>query len=137
MDYGVQLYSCRDFMKEDMAYALKRVAEIGYKYVEFAGFFGHSAEEVKAMLDANGLKVSATHSSLDELEEDFEGTVKYHKIIGNTNYIIPGTATDTAEEVDRAIERLKKFQPMLAAERLCRTPRVGADGCSRYRTGIC
>ena len=116
MEYGVQLYSCRDFMKEDMAYALKRVAEIGYKYVEFAGFFGHSAKEVKAMLDANGLKVSATHSSLDELEADFEGTVRYHKTIGNTNYIIPGTATDTAEEVDRAIERLNKFQPMLAAE---------------------
>ena len=116
MEYGVQLYSVRDFMEKDMAYTLKKVAEIGYKYVEFAGFFGHSAEEVKAMLDENGLIVSGTHSSLDELEEDFEGTVKYHHTIGNTNYIIPGTPTRTAEEVDRAIARLNKFQPMLAAE---------------------
>ena len=49
MEYGLQLYSVRDFTQKDLAYTLKKVAEIGYKYVEFAGFFGHSAEEVKAM----------------------------------------------------------------------------------------
>ena len=116
MEYGIQLYSCRDFMEKDMAYTLKKVAEIGYKYVEFAGFFGSCAEEIKAMLDENGLMLCGTHSSLNDLERDFEGTVKYHKIIGNTNYIIPGLPTRTVEEVDKAIEQLNRFQPMLAAE---------------------
>ena len=115
MDYGLQLYSVRDVTGTDLEGTLKKVAEIGYRYVEFAGFFGHSAEEVKAMLDRYGLIVSGTHSGLGDLDADFAGTVKYHKIIGNTNYIVPGAPTWTAAELDETIEKLKKYQPMLEA----------------------
>lgn len=116
MEYGVQLYSARDFMEKDVEYTLKRTAEIGYKYVEFAGFFDHPAEEIKAMLDAYGLKVSGTHSSFEDLENDFAGTVKYHHTIGNSNYILPGAPWKTKAELDSTIAKLNKFQPMLAAE---------------------
>lgn len=116
MNYGLQMYSVRDITEKDLAGALKKVAQIGYKTVEFAGFFGHSAEEVKAMLEENDLIVSGTHSGLDDLVNDFEGTVKYHKTIGNTNYIIPGAPWQTKEELDDTIEKMNKFQPMLAAE---------------------
>ncbi|MBQ7838957.1 MAG: sugar phosphate isomerase/epimerase [Lachnospiraceae bacterium] len=116
MEYGLQLYSVRDFTEKDLASTLKKVAQIGYKYVEFAGFFGHSAEEVKAMLAENGLKVSGTHSGLADLVNDFEGTVKYHKTIGNTNYIIPGAPWGTAAELDDTIEKINRLQPLLAAE---------------------
>ncbi|MDD7739442.1 MAG: sugar phosphate isomerase/epimerase family protein [Fusicatenibacter sp.] len=116
MEYGLQLFSVRDFTEKDLAYTLEQVAKIGYKYVEFAGFFGHEAKEVKAMLDANGLIVSGTHSSLEDLVNDFEGTVEYHHTIGNTNYILPGAPWKTAVELDDTIEKLNRFQPMLAAE---------------------
>ena len=116
MDYGLQLYSVRDVTESDLEGTLKKVAEIGYRYVEFAGFFGHSAEEVKAMLDRYGLIVSGTHSGLGDLDADFAGTVKYHKTIGNTNYIVPGAPTWTAAELDETIEKINKYQPMLAAE---------------------
>lgn len=116
MDYGLQLYSVRDVTGFDLEGTLKKVAEIGYRYVEFAGFFGHSAEEVKAMLDRYGLIVSGTHSGLGDLDADFAGTVKYHKTIGNTNYIVPGAPTWTAAELDETIEKLNKYQPMLEAE---------------------
>ena len=116
MDYGLQLYSVRDVTGTDLEGTLKKVAEIGYRYVEFAGFFGHSAEEVKAMLDRYGLIVSGPPSGLGHLDADFAGTVKYHKIIGNTNYIVPGAPTWTAAELDETIEKLKKYQPMLEAE---------------------
>ena len=116
MDYGLQLYSVRDVTDTDLEGTLKKVAEIGYRYVEFAGFFGHSAEEVKAMLDRYGLIVSGTHSGLGDLDADFEGTVKYHKTLGNTNYIVPGAPTWTAAELDETIEKMNKYQPMLAAE---------------------
>ncbi len=116
MEYGIQMYSLRDITKDDLAGSLKKVAEIGYKFVEFAGFFGHSAEEVKAMLDEYGLAVSSTHSGIGELEKDFAGTVKYHKTLGNTNFIVPYFQCDTKEAVDNIIEQFNKFQPMLAAE---------------------
>lgn len=116
MEYGVQLYSVRDFMEKDVAETLRRTAEIGYTHVEFAGFFDHSAEDIKAMLDTYGLKVSGTHSSLDDLVNDFAGTVKYHHTIGNTDYILPGAPWKTKEQLYDTIEKLNKFQPMLAAE---------------------
>ena len=49
---GLQLYSVRDFMEQDMEATLKAVSEMGYECVEFAGYFGKTAEEVKALMDA-------------------------------------------------------------------------------------
>ncbi len=116
MEYGLQLYSVRDHAEKDLAGTLEKVAGIGYSFVEFAGFFGHSAREVKAMLEGNGLKVSGTHSGLDGLIKDFGAAVEYHHAIGNTNYIIPMEKVGTAQELQHTIDMLNKFQPMLKAE---------------------
>ena len=116
MDYGLQLYSVRDVTDKDLDGTLKKVAQIGYRYVEFAGFFGHSAEQVKAMLDNYGLIVSGTHSGFDDLDRDFAGTVAYHHAIGNTNYIVPGAPWQTTAELDETIAKMNKYKPLLAAE---------------------
>jgi sugar phosphate isomerase/epimerase len=116
MEYGIQMYSLRDITDKDLDGALRAVAEMGYKTVEFAGFFGHSAEEVRAMLDKYGLVCSGTHSGLDDLLRDFEGTVKYHKTIGNHNYIIPGHDLSTKAKLDEFIEHCNEIAPKLRAE---------------------
>lgn len=116
MEYGLQLYSIRDITERDLDAALKKVAEIGYTHVEFAGFFGNSAQRVGEMLRNYGLKVSGTHSHLAELDADFAGTVKYHQTLGNTNFILPGAPWRTKAELDTTIEKLNRYQPMLAAE---------------------
>ena len=116
MEYGLQMYSVRDFTEKDLLGTLKKVAEIGYKYIEFAGFFGNSAEDVKAALDANGLVCSGTHTGLGELDADFAAAVKYHHTIGNKNFIIPWADTSTKEKLDALIDGINKYQPMLAAE---------------------
>lgn len=36
--YGIQMYSVRDIAEKDMREALKRLSEMGYRYIEFAGF---------------------------------------------------------------------------------------------------
>ena len=48
---GLQLYSVRNDMEKDFEGTLKAVKDMGYDYVEFAGFFGKSADEVKDILD--------------------------------------------------------------------------------------
>ena len=58
---GLQLYSVRDFMEQDMEATLKAVSEMGYECVEFAGYFGKTAEEVKALLQ----KVLAQENLID------------------------------------------------------------------------
>ena len=90
MKYGLQLYSIRDITQNDLASAIKKTAELGYNCVEFAGFFGHTANEINSMLENSGLEISGTHSSFDDLVNNYEETVAYHKAIGNRHYIIPG-----------------------------------------------
>ena len=56
MDYSIQLYSLRDTTQNSMDAALKAVSELGYTAVEFAGFFGHTADEINEMLKKYNLK---------------------------------------------------------------------------------
>lgn len=113
---SIQLYSVRDSMKEDFEGTLKAVSELGYTQVEFAGFFEHTAEQVKEMLDKYGLEVSGTHSSLDDLENDYENTVAFHKTIGNKNYIIPYWELTNQQKIDDFIARTAVIQKKLAAD---------------------
>ncbi len=116
MNYGIQMYSLRDITGNDLEGALKAVAEMGYKMVEFAGFFGHPAEAVKEWLDKYGLVCSGTHSGLADLVNNFDATVKYHKTIGNTKYIIPGHDLSTKEKLDAFIDACNEVAPKLRAE---------------------
>ena len=107
IEYGLQMFSVRDVAAEDMRTALQKVAELGYKYIEFAGFFGHSAEDIKAWLDEFGLICSGTHTQLAELApEKIDKTIEYHKTIGCENIIVPGMRFSDSETVDLQIARL-------------------------------
>ncbi len=114
--YGLQLFSVRDLTGTDMASALKQVAELGYDMVEFAGFSGHSADEIAAMLKENGLECFGTHTGIGDLINDFDGTVAYHKAIGNKNYIIPCHDLSDRARIDEFVELVNKYQPMLEKE---------------------
>ena len=117
MEYGLQLYSVRDAEAVDFKKAVRDVAKIGYKYVEFAGFFGLPAEEVKALLDECGLEVSGTHSDWRDLKPSkIMDTIAYHKTIGNPRYIIPGADLSTLEKIEEFVNVMNFAQPILAAE---------------------
>jgi sugar phosphate isomerase/epimerase len=60
---GVQLYTVRAQMRASVEQTLEQVARIGFKEVEFAGFFGRTAKDIRALLDANGLTAPSSHSA--------------------------------------------------------------------------
>ena len=62
---GIQLYTLREEMEKDVEATLKAVAEMGYDCVEFAGYFGKTAEEMKALLDCYGLEAISVHQGYD------------------------------------------------------------------------
>ncbi len=116
-EYGLQLYSIRDITEKNLDAALEKVASLGYKYVEFAGFFDHTAEQVKAMLEKHTLKISGTHSSwLDLKPSKIFDTIAYHKAIGNPYYIIPGADLSTLEKIDEFARVVNFAKPILEAE---------------------
>lgn len=76
------LYILREECAKDLAGVLKKLAEIGYDGIEFLGFFGHGAAEVKAMLDENGLEALGNHVPYNELKADPDGIFDFHKAVG-------------------------------------------------------
>jgi sugar phosphate isomerase/epimerase len=76
-------------LEHDMPGVLAALADIGFVGVEFADYFDHSAEELRAMLDDNGLRCCGTHIYLDDMLGDkLEPTVAFNKTLGNEYLIV-------------------------------------------------
>lgn len=110
---AVQLYSLRDVVGKDVPGTLKKVADLGYEGVEFAGYYNLSAAELRKMIDDCGLRCAGSHLGLDSLEGDnFEKTVEINTTLGNNRLIVPGADLDnlsrTIERMNAAYARAKK-----------------------------
>jgi sugar phosphate isomerase/epimerase len=114
---ALQLYSVRHDCEKDLPGTLEAVAKMGYDGVEFAGYYGRSAGELRKLLDDLGLRVAGTHTRLDTLLGDaLAETVAFSRALGNRFLIVPGLAQerrssreawlDTARIFDRIAERL-------------------------------
>ena len=84
-----QLYSARDEAALDLEKVLRGVSGLGYEGVEFAGFHGKSAPEVRALLDAYKLEAVSSHVALQLIEEDMFGVIAYHLAIGCKRIAVP------------------------------------------------
>ena len=67
---GIQLYTVRDSMATETERTLRAIAGMGYKEVEYAGYFGFRPQETIAMLDRYGLVAPSTHVNGETVEED-------------------------------------------------------------------
>lgn len=91
---ALQLYSVREEAAKNLSAVLQAVAKMGYAGVEFAGYYGHSAQDVRKMLDDNGLICCGGHLGLDTLLGDaLPATVEYQQTLGNEFLIVPGFAS--------------------------------------------
>jgi sugar phosphate isomerase/epimerase len=86
---GLQLYTVRDLMKKDLEGTIARVAQIGYKEVEFAGYFGKSPQEVRAVLQKDGLTAPSTHVGYDIVEKKWSETLDTAHAIGHKFVVCP------------------------------------------------
>ena len=85
---GLQLYTVRDVLEHDFEGTLARVAEIGYKEVEFAGYFNHSPADVRAILDRHGLASPAVH--VGSIEPDaWKASLDAAHVIGHEYIVVP------------------------------------------------
>src|SRR5215471_14182032 len=80
---GVQLYTVRSEMAKDFEGSLQKVAAIGYKEVEFAGYYNKSPKEVRAILDRYGLTAPSTHTPLADIRTKLDQAIEAAKTIGH------------------------------------------------------
>lgn len=106
---GVQLYTVRDLMKDDFEGTIAKVAQIGYKEVEFAGYFGRGGKQVREVLDKNGLKAPSTHVQYDELDDKFPSVIDTSKEIGLQYVICPWIPEELRKSPDIWKQAAEKF----------------------------
>jgi sugar phosphate isomerase/epimerase len=79
---AIELYSVRDLLPKDYPGTLKALAGLGYREAEAAGYYNHSAEEVKQALNGAGLKLISAHYSSDDLHKEFDQIAAFNQALG-------------------------------------------------------
>jgi sugar phosphate isomerase/epimerase len=122
MYIGLQLYTLRDETAKDFVGTLHKVAEIGYAGVEFAGYGGLSAAQLKELLEQLKLKAIASHVSLEQLTTHLEEEIDYNLTIGSRYIVCPYIA-----EADRQTEAqwLSIFSQLQEIGRRCAERGIG------------
>jgi sugar phosphate isomerase/epimerase len=87
---AVQLYTLRDFCDKDFDGVLERVAEIGFRAVEFGGFHNRKPADLRRTLDRCALEAVSAHIGLDRLSGDVEGVVRDAQALGLQYVVCPG-----------------------------------------------
>jgi sugar phosphate isomerase/epimerase len=123
---SLQLYSLRDDSPVDFPGVIAKVAAMGYDAVEFAGYHGHSASDLRAILDQHGLVCSGTHTGWNLLDDEHFGeTIATHATLGTKNIIIPWLPLELHSTADATLELSEKLTEL--------THKVEAEG---FRLGF-
>lgn len=103
---GLQLYSVRDEAAKDYEGTIRKVADMGYRAVEVAGFPGTTAEKGAKLFNELGITVIAAHSAMP-LGEKKNEVLEMMEALGKPRLILPYTRPDdlkTNEGVRRLVD---------------------------------
>ncbi len=107
---GLQLYSVRNECANDLPAVLAAVAAMGYEGVEFAGYHGRSAAELRKLLDGNGLRCCGTHLGIDALTGDeLSRTVEFNRTLGNEFLIVASLPDERMADRQACLETARAF----------------------------
>lgn len=97
---GVQLYTVREAMKTDFDGTIAKVAQIGYKEVEFAGYFDRSPADIAATLKKNGLSAPSCHVPYETVADKLDQQIEASHIIGHKFIVCPWIDPKQRDEAD-------------------------------------
>ena len=115
---GLQLYTVRRELEKDFAGTLEKIAVLGFREVEFAGYFKHSPQEVQSILTRYQISSPSAHISTAALRGNLQEEIEAAQTIGH-QYLVCGYLP--AEE-RRSVDDYKKLVGLLnrAGERLAK-----------------
>lgn len=86
---GIQLYTLRSLTSKDLEGTLSKVAEIGYREVEFAGYFGRTPAQIRAMLLANRLTSPSVHIPMPASDDGWKKSIDEARLAGHEWAVVP------------------------------------------------
>jgi len=106
---ALELYTLRDLTSTDMLGTLRKVAEQGYKAVEFAGYGNSTAAEVRAELDKLGIRGVAMHTNLNALQTERDRLIDDAHTLGSEYVVLASVPQDQRGSVDVARQLASAF----------------------------
>lgn len=112
MKVGLQLFTVRDSYhnKEELKEILKKIKELGYDGVEFAGYSEFEAEELKEYLHKIDLEPIASHHDIKELEDNFRDILEFDHSLGCQYVVCSFSTTSDLEEVKHVMSVMSKVK---------------------------
>jgi len=108
---GLQLYTVRQQLQRDFPETLHKVAEIGYKEVEFAGFYDETVPQLKELLRTDGLTAPSGHFGYEQFDSSLPKLLEDSHALGMEYVVLPSLPDFLRHSVDaykRAAEFLNK-----------------------------
>lgn len=115
MPIALQLWSVKEDVEKDFYKTLEKVASMGYDGVEFAGYYGKNAKELKAKLNELRLKVAGSHISMEEILQDTDKVIEFEQELGNKYIVCPWASFNTTQDWDEFAEKMQQAGQMIAA----------------------
>ncbi|MFI5387138.1 MAG: sugar phosphate isomerase/epimerase family protein [Fimbriimonadales bacterium] len=89
MKLSANCYTVRDLIAKDLWGTLAALRGLGLDYIEIGGLYGVSAKEFREGVDKLGLKISANHVALDQLENQMDQVIEDNRILGVQCIVLP------------------------------------------------
>lgn len=97
---GLQLYTVRSLMAQDVDRTLELVARIGYSEVELAGLFDRTPRQFRETLDRVGLAAPATHHGIDVFRDGFDEAAEAAAALGHRYLVLPSLPRASLASLD-------------------------------------
>lgn len=102
---GLQLWSLRAYLPKDLPGTLKTVRDMGFREVEGAGLWGHTAADLRKAMDTAGLRCQSAHMGYERLRDDLPGALAEARALGATWVVCPWIAEKvTRDDVLKAAD---------------------------------
>jgi sugar phosphate isomerase/epimerase len=97
---GMQLYTVRRELEKDFEGTLAKVAALGYREVEFAGYFNRKPAEVRAILKRLRLDAPAAHVPLAALRGDLRPLLDAAQAVGHKYLLVAWLPPEERRSLD-------------------------------------
>lgn len=97
---GLQLYTVRDLMAEDVAATLALVADAGYGEVEFAGYFDIAPADIRRLVADAGLTAPSAHIGYGDFVGGVDRVIDHAAAVGHEFVVVPAMPEDERASLD-------------------------------------
>jgi sugar phosphate isomerase/epimerase len=114
---GIQLYTVRSLTAKDLDGTLEQIAGIGYKEVEFAGYFNRTPAQIRSLLAANHLTSPSTHIGIPATDDAWKKLVDDSKEMGHDWIVVPWLDANMRKAPDDWARTAERFNQLATVAR--------------------